>query len=382
MKMKQHPIEMYWLKFRKKNLEFIGHCEHLYENNWEAKYGPRDRAVAGIPSGVIEPVLVMTQHIQNGVDKESLLEESRNSIVGELGDHKDRMDFIQTTAAMLAYRADKTIYHIDRTLYDGLKETKFPDNFRTQNLVLPARACVFQIGENSRTSIIAFFDKTTPENGPAETVFKLTQFDSLLEECKLMFALVIREKETLQEALENHIEFMRVRSKERDEVREQTTNYRTLLVNDHILEKQVEDYKNFLQEQKEKLTGYINCILYAAGNEDTVEIIGHQRKISKDVKKQKRFRDLAKQNHLKIGEGYRRLIKKFATAQENIEQQESVSTGKKRKPHIRAGHAHTYWKNHPTKKGEKMQVVYFLPPLPIGYKWNRETETLVEVDLG
>jgi len=380
---KEHPIETKWLQFRKQNIELIEMAENIYEDKWDEQYGPKNDMVAGIPMGVVESIYALLQFRHKS--KEDILEAARKAVVGEQQGHDERMDFLQTFGALVAYRADKVVYHIDRVLFDNLAQTKFPDNFLTSNLVLPSRACVFQVAENAKESVVAYFDATTPRpdqnGGISELCFKLVTFDHILKTFHLNMVFVFKEGETLRQAIENHIEANKQRWVEIEKVREEENEYVSLLNrSEKAIATKAEKYQQFIDKQIVKINGYINCILYAAGNDDTVQGIGHKRKTHKDPKKNKRFKDLAKQDHYEMGTKYRKLIQKFDEEVKKVSG-EGEGSRRKQKPHIRSGHSHIYWKNHRTIKSEKIQVVHFLPPIPVGYKWDKETETLTLVDI-
>ena len=370
--MKQHPIEATWLKFRKQNLELIEKVEELYHEYWPITYQntPKDPLVV-IPRGVIEEYYTLKKlATDKNTAPSQIYDKAYKSIVGQLDD--ETYDFTLKCATLMTYRGDKTIYNIDPVLFESLAKTKFPDKFLTSNLVLPARACVFQVGEDAKQSMIAYFNITTPrpEQGEPERVFDIVQFDHETEVFSLAFSVVIKDGQSLREAINNHIAYFRDRQREISQVRDEYEFY-IETENRHL-----EAYNKFIEQQIHTINGYINCILYASGNDDTVKVVDHKRKTHKDPKKNKRFRDLAKQAQYTMGGLYAKVVKRF---NEKYKTSSSTGEGQSKRPHIRAGHSHFYWKNHPTKTGKnaKVPVVYFLPPMPIGYKWDKEKDDFV-----
>jgi len=338
-------------------------AEGVFESGWQERYPGSDTSmIAGLPMPAIE-----TTHsiITNRMDKK----ESYRTIVGELGGD-ERMDLIQTASGFLAYRADKTIINIDQKLYESLESTPFPDKFLVSNIVLPSRAVVLSL-EGEKKSIVAFFDMNAPETGDPSLIFKLSEFDHVSERFSLRLAFIVKQDETLVQAIDAHIKMRLVRQKEIEDIRSEAAGYLSLIGEKNIEANMLSEYSKSVMRSMKQINGYLNCLLYAMGNDDIVSTIGN-RKTSKDPLKAKRFRDLAPQSHSVLGSKYGKVVQRFL---DDVGSKSHISgEGKSKRPHIRSGHAHLYWKKHPTIKGKKIQIVHYLPPTVVGKDWDKEAD--------
>jgi len=366
MKLKEHPIEAAWLRFRKKHSVVLNLTERLFESEWGKHHPGLDMSmIAGVPTTIVETAHTV---LLNGTDD---IQKAKRIIVGDLGG-PGRMAFVQTASAFLAYRADKRIVRIDKRLFESLKNTRFPDKFLTSNLVLPARSVVLTLDGESK-SILAYFDMTSPDTGEPELVFKLSEYDHNAEDFRLILAFVVKEDQTLQDAIESHIKWMLSRHKEIQSVRSEDAGYLSLFGAEKIQANFVEKYSKHVRDSLVEINGYLNCILYSIGNSDIVTSTASTRKTSNDPEKAKRFRDLSPQTHSVVGSQYGRVVQRFLD-EEREAVEKSAGGGASKRPHIRSGHAHIYWKNHPTVKGKKIQIVHYLPPTVVGKDWDKEAD--------
>ncbi len=369
---KEHPIEAGWLRFRKKHDEFLKIAEKSFESKWEETYPGSDTSmIAGLPMPVIESLHAI---FSNGMD----MKQSYRTIVGDLGG-PERMDFLQNASAFLAYRADKRIIRIDHRLFESLKNTRFPDKFLISNLVLPARSVVLTLDGHSK-SIVAFFDMSGPMSGEPEMVFKLSEYDHNTEEFYVRLALVIKKDETLQQSIDAHIKWIMVRQKEMEAIRSEDVGYLSLIGEEKIEATYLNSYTKMVRDSLVEVNGYLNCILYSIGNKDIVTAVSNRKPLNNSVDT-KKMRDFGHQTHSVVGSEYGRTIQRFLDEEKKKAADSNVGGGKSKKPHIRSGHSHIYWKNHPTQKGKKIQIVHYLPPNPIGMGWGKETKDVTDTKL-
>jgi len=371
MKPKEHPIEAAWLRFRKLYEKFLNIAEGVFESGWQDRYPGCDTSmIAGLPMPAIESVAAI---LTNDDEKSS-----RREIIGDLGG-PGRMAFLQNASGFFAYRGDKRIIRIDLMLFESLKNTKFPNKFLTSNLVLPARSVVLTLDGESK-SIVAFFDMNAPGFGKPETVFKLSEYDHHTEKFELRLALVVKEGQTLQESISSHIEWVLSRHTEIESVRSEGRGYLSLFGDEKIRANFADKYSRQLRESLIEINGYLNCILYSIGDSDIITATASNRKTSNDPTKDKKFRDLSSQTHSVVGSEYGRTIQRFLD-QETEAFEKSGATGSSKRPHIRSGHAHIYWKNHPTVEGEKIQIVRYLLPTAVSMKWGKEAKDPTDTKL-
>ena len=77
-----------------------------------------------------------------------------------------------------------------------------------------------------------------------------------------------------------------------------------------------------------------------------------------------------------VGERVAKAIRKF-NADVRPTETSSGNTHASPRPHIRRAHYHTFLTG--PKDGERSRVVHWIPPLPIGIKWDEETQTPIVI---
>lgn len=270
--------------------------------------------------------------------------------------------------ALAAYRATKNIFNVDPDLYENIKDLDWPAATpSTALLYLPSRCMVIpSISED--LCWIVFYDIMNRQEAGTNIKMELRVGQYVYGSDHIDYAgyFPILDGMSLNDSLNylvNEGQFV---------VRDQAYGPGKQFKANTAIE------KHLIREQhRQKMSGLINTLLYAAGNDDIVEIVGHEypsipKKIIRRNSDDKTFaNDTRNPQEYSVGIRFGRAIKHYVEIQDISES--SGETGRKVRPHVRRAHPHLYW----TGKKREVPIVKYLPPIPVrGGKQKDEAEAV------
>lgn len=267
-----------------------------------------------------------------------------------------------------SYRRSKVIWNLDRDFEDAIGEIPFPDDTPVSALAyLPCESIVFPF-DDSDICFLCWYDSDIGDDGKPELILRFG-FLSPDENYKgdswgdTFYApngaiilplpkINLSKKQSLKDAFSEMQWCDDMVSTNKSE-RESYTDKR----------------KNFAK--------IINTLLYAAGCDDIVKLVGHEysqsvkkamRKQSGDPKEIKK--DLSDPQEFDIGVKFGVAIKQYRAAVER-ESHDGIPTGRSVRPHMRRAHSHLYW----TGINRDVPRVLFLAPIAVNMSELKEEQS-------
>lgn len=249
--------------------------------------------------------------------------------------------------ALRAYRQAKRIYQFSQELEEALDE-KLPEAFPTRHFHIPLHGAVF---EYKNESVFTFYDLTTPSyvrhfSHPDEPVQYEARFLSIPKGEGSIDEVIIQVDlaDTVGGCHQNTMENMK--------------NLVQTMGGDPTV----------IQEYSKVLALRLNSVLYITANAsrdvETVRPQSQPKRRPQDKRERERLLDLREPGIYRVGGIYERVLRRW----KRVTTASYGSSGRTVRPHIRAAHAHLYWRG-PRKDPEKRTpVVHFLPPIPVNFK--------------
>lgn len=239
----------------------------------------------------------------------------------------------QMTAFFAAYRKTRHTYSITDGLWECLQETPFPERTPTQALLyLPMQAFALNLPSGPMRTVGVWYDLLAgeEESGQLELRFIELHESSAKPLGKLPLA------GSMDDALD--VVYGLLPGKDAESSREA--------------------FKRVFQ-------GIINVLLYIAGDDDIVRIVGHMypKPFKKHVKgagsSPAALKELMEPpSEAEVGIRFQQALIQYV-ADEKTEK--SDETGRTVRPHVRRAHPHLYW----TGEGRQIPVVKYLPPVAV-----------------
>lgn len=377
-----HPIELAWRRARKalKGLEPESDlCRKL--PRYLAAYAP-----GGLPEGVVFPSnlvirnahgkVIETQpgaprveqfpadqvptwmsvalHEKDKISKDSKVDGGYLLSMGMAG------RIVAQTAYAYAfwssYRISKRIYRINPILWEGLAAAKFPANYPTPMLHLPAPAIALDLGEASVKLptgpdkevrfIFMNLDLAPDGESTGERALNIAIPFGSEDQLRLVASLNLDKHSTIQECWEACIQ------------RWKTNYFETYMEQPSAVEETA---------YNQIVGGALNTLLYILGENEIAVTVhpGAKPELPKNRpanKVQRLAIDLARPEELEIGGQYAaKAIEHWGDEISGCGINPPQGVGRNVRPHIRSAHAHLYW----TGQGKTVPVVKYLPPIAV-----------------
>lgn len=292
--------------------------------------------------------------------------------INTLLEHGASPQMCHEVSALAAYRDAKTIWRIDPDLAAALKETRWPGDTPAEALrYIPTRSVVIDLPDRPGSFLVWYDLETGQERVPGSLELRIAWYEHTGAVAEQIAAYQQQHGVALDmgpsgllapDAVIMPVAVLPLRDGTLDEALD---GYIAKILDREPTGALIGKIQEFRQGTISLSRTIINVLLYAAGNDDLVEILGHRpAPMANKVRRRNAERDPEFEHdhrlpaEVEIGTRFGAVIRQH---RETSAESPGDSAGGTKRPHIRAAHPHLYW----TGEGRRIPRVRYLPPIAV-----------------